>query len=190
MATTKKCCNPVEFQLDVSKNGFVFTRVVGQATYYLKDKLKARAKARWNAQEKQWWVWGNALDDAFKKELEKDALDAMPLVRAHDERKFHAQLRETAKAQLIAEGCPFFADYAPGSNPTDEQMAEKGRLMLVAIDGRFKKLLAESSQPASSPASSVSSGASACDFCKSSDASTCPCAVAADAIDAAQLAKA
>ena len=160
LATPKKACKPVEFHRDVSKNGFAFTRVIGPATYYIKDKLKFRAKARWNPQEKQWWVWGNALEMAFMKELEDDALAAMPLVQAHDERKLNAQLTDTAKAQLISEGHPAFAADTC-VNATDEHIAMRGRDMIVAIEQRVRDLKAGAAAPVASCAAPVASCAAA-----------------------------
>ena len=88
----------MEFEAAFSKNGFPFTRVTGVATYYIRDKLKKKG-ARWNPTEKQWQVWGGALEMAFVKELESDAESAMPLVLAHEERK-NAAKKDIADAAV------------------------------------------------------------------------------------------
>ena len=183
---TKKVCKPVEFHRDVSKNGFPFTRVTGMATYYLRQKLKTKG-ARWNPIEKQWQIWGGALEMAFMKELEADAEAAMPQALAHEQRKnaakevpvaleapktieemrgtpYYDQLRSTAYQQLIAEGHPA---WGPDTAEiyTHKHFDARGNLVILAVNERMQVLhsaaYGAAAPAASGAAASAASGAAA-----------------------------
>jgi hypothetical protein len=177
-ATLKKACKSIVF-VPTSTS---WVRVVGPASYYIKDRLKSRG-AQWSPRDKEWTILSSVLDLKFQSELETIADAAMPKVLARQESKIRIELENFAREQLKAEGHPAFV--IDTEKPmTDEAIEMQGDQMLLAIDERVKKIRASQEEARAAAAPLIS-----CGFCFSEDASTCPCSVAADEIDAKQASK-
>lgn len=191
---------PVAFVRDKTASGKEFTRVVGVATYYLRNKLKVFCKAVWSPMEKQWLAWGPAISDDIKRELEADALKAMPLVEKHQREKQERIAKEAAGAASASAGAASASAGAPASAGASASAgaASASASASAAASVASSAPVSGFSSPGSGSIGSVGSKKRsanaafmplACSFCYAQDGSVCPCALAADAADAASEAK-
>jgi hypothetical protein len=180
-------------------NGVDMVKVVGPATFYVKDKLKAKG-ARWNPKNKEWFLNG-VFDNDFMKQIEDEGQTHMLKVIEHEALK--ALLALKAERRKAAEQATAEQSAAGGltSIVTPDSAAAEGAAVgalpaAVCVNDVLADVTGASPAMSPRPVPAVATKTvpavaelPVCCFCFAVDPLKCPCAAFADALDEAKAVK-